>query len=162
MNEKLDAGDINTGKACIRSIIDAIEVDDRAIQIIGGKDILQAAVAGKQTENGNVRDFVRTGAPEEIRTTDPQIRGLTVKRAQSVQGVDAGVGYEQMITIESLRRAELRRFDAATFLLPLPRRFHERNFRLKSGQQKALENEAFSRACCLVAGIGFEPMTFRL
>src|ERR1700732_68749 len=23
-------------------------------------------------------------------------------------------------------------------------------------------DEAFSRACCLVAGIGFEPMTFRL
>jgi hypothetical protein len=93
--------------------------------------------------------------PENVRV---QIRSLTVKRAQSVQGVDAGVGYEQMITIESLRRAELRRFDAATFLLPLPRRFHERNFGPKSRQQKALENIIFSR----VAGIGFEPMTFRL
>jgi hypothetical protein len=43
----------------IRSIIDAVEVDDRTIRIIGSKDVLQAAVAGKQTENGNVRGFVR-------------------------------------------------------------------------------------------------------
>jgi hypothetical protein len=31
-------------------------------------------------------------------------------------------------------------------------RFHERNFRSKSGQQKALENDLFSMAYCLVAG----------
>jgi hypothetical protein len=67
-----------------------------------------------------------------------------------------------LITIESLRRAQPRRSYAATFLPPLPRRFHERNFELKFRQQKALENEAFSRACCLVAGTGFEPVTFRL
>jgi len=30
--------------------------------------------------------------------------------------------------------------------LPLPRRYHERNFASKSGQQKALENITFSRA----------------
>jgi hypothetical protein len=66
------------------------------------------------------------------------------------------------ITIESSRRTQLRRFHAATFLLPLPRHFHERNLKPKSGQQKALENGVISRACCLVAGIGFEPMTFRL
>jgi site-specific DNA recombinase len=44
---------------CIRSIIDAIEVDDKAIRIIGSRDILQAAIAGKQIENGNVGGFVR-------------------------------------------------------------------------------------------------------
>ena len=59
MNVKLDAGDTNTRKGYIRSIIDAVEVDDQAIRIIGSKDILQAAIAGKQTENGNVRGFVR-------------------------------------------------------------------------------------------------------
>ncbi|MFN4923525.1 recombinase family protein [Bradyrhizobium sp.] len=59
MNEKLDTADINTRKGYIHSIIDAIEVDDKAIRIIGSKDILQAAIAGKQTENGNVRGFVR-------------------------------------------------------------------------------------------------------
>ena len=59
MNEKLDTADINTRKGYIHSIIDAIEVDDKAIRIVGSKDILRAAIAGKQTENGNVRGFVR-------------------------------------------------------------------------------------------------------
>ena len=59
MNTKLDAGDTNTRKGYIHSLIDAIEVDDHAIRIIGNKDLLQAAIAGKQTENGNVRGFVR-------------------------------------------------------------------------------------------------------
>jgi hypothetical protein len=59
MNNKLDTGDTNTRKGYIRSIIDAVEVDDGAIRIFGSKDILQAAIAGKQTENGNVRGFVR-------------------------------------------------------------------------------------------------------
>ena len=59
MNAKLDAGDTNTRKGYISSIIDAVEVDDHAIRIVGSKDILQAAIAGKQTENGNVRGFVR-------------------------------------------------------------------------------------------------------
>jgi hypothetical protein len=50
MNAKLDAGDTNTRKGYIRSIIDAVKVDDQAIRIIGSKNILQAAIAGKQTE----------------------------------------------------------------------------------------------------------------
>lgn len=45
--------------AYIRSIIDAVEVDDKAVRIIGSKDVLQAVIAGKQTANGNVRGFVR-------------------------------------------------------------------------------------------------------
>jgi hypothetical protein len=63
-------------------------------------------------------------------------------------GVDGRVGKEQLITIESLRRGQPRRFHAAIFLLPLPRRFHERIFRSKAEQQKALENNMFSRAFC--------------
>jgi site-specific DNA recombinase len=59
MSDKLDTGDINTRKGYIRPIIDAVEVDDRNIRIIGSKDILQAAIAGKQIVNGNVRGFVR-------------------------------------------------------------------------------------------------------
>ena len=42
----------------IRSIIDAVEVDDKAIRMIGSKDMLQAAIAGKQIENRNVRGVV--------------------------------------------------------------------------------------------------------
>jgi site-specific DNA recombinase len=59
MNQKLDTGDTNSRNGYIRSIIDAVEVDDHAIRIIGSRDILQAAIAGKQIENGNVRSFVR-------------------------------------------------------------------------------------------------------
>jgi site-specific DNA recombinase len=59
MSDKLDIGDINTRKGYIRSIVDAVEVDDHAIRIIGSKDVLQAAIASRQTENGNVRGFVR-------------------------------------------------------------------------------------------------------
>ena len=59
MNEKLDTADTNARKGYIHSIIDAIEVDDNAIRIIGSKDMLQAVIAGKQTANGNVRGFVR-------------------------------------------------------------------------------------------------------
>jgi hypothetical protein len=37
-------------------------------------------------------------------------------------------------------------FALPLFLLPLPRRFHERNFELKSGQQKPSKTKRFSRA----------------
>ena len=50
---------MKTRKGYIRSIIDAVEVDDHAIRIIGSKDILQAAITGKRIENGNVSGFVR-------------------------------------------------------------------------------------------------------
>jgi site-specific DNA recombinase len=59
MSDKLDHGDTNTRKGYIRSIIDAVEVDEAAIRIVGSKDVLQAVIAGKQTANGNVRGFVR-------------------------------------------------------------------------------------------------------
>ncbi|MGJ5047286.1 hypothetical protein ACQR09_09475 [Bradyrhizobium oligotrophicum] len=54
MNSKLDTGATNTRKGYIRLIIDAVEVDDHTIRIIGSKDILQAAIAGKQTEDRNL------------------------------------------------------------------------------------------------------------
>jgi site-specific DNA recombinase len=59
MTEKLDVGDTNAHKGYIRSIVDAVEVDDNAVRIIGSKDVLQAVIAGKQNANGNVRGFVR-------------------------------------------------------------------------------------------------------
>lgn len=40
-------GDINTRKGYVRSIIDAVEVDDHVIRIIGSKDVLQDAIADK-------------------------------------------------------------------------------------------------------------------
>jgi site-specific DNA recombinase len=58
MIDKLDNGDTNARKSYIRSIVDAIEIDDKAVRPIG-KDVLQAVIAGKQNANGNVRGFVR-------------------------------------------------------------------------------------------------------
>jgi hypothetical protein len=49
MTEKLDNGDTNARKGYIRSIVDAIEVGDKAIRIIGNKDVLRA-VYRRQTE----------------------------------------------------------------------------------------------------------------
>jgi hypothetical protein len=37
MSDRLNTGDINTRKGCIRSIIDAVQVNDRAIRIIASK-----------------------------------------------------------------------------------------------------------------------------
>jgi hypothetical protein len=59
MTDRLDNGDTNASKGDIRSIIDAVEVEDRAIRIIGSRDVLQAVIAGQQNANGNIRGFVR-------------------------------------------------------------------------------------------------------
>ncbi|MEJ0092447.1 MAG: hypothetical protein WDN46_03160 [Methylocella sp.] len=59
MNEKLDSGDAGARRGYVRSIIDAVDVDDHAVRISRSRDILQAAIAGKQIENGNVCSFVR-------------------------------------------------------------------------------------------------------
>jgi site-specific DNA recombinase len=63
MTEKFDNGHTNVRKFCIRSVVDAIEVDDKSIRIICSKDVLQAVIAGKQIANGNVRGFVRKWPP---------------------------------------------------------------------------------------------------
>jgi site-specific DNA recombinase len=59
MNQKLEKAISTPVRATSALIVDAIEVDDKAIGIIGSKDVLQAVIAGKQNANGNVRDFVR-------------------------------------------------------------------------------------------------------
>jgi site-specific DNA recombinase len=58
MIDKLENGDVNGRKAYIRAVISAIEVGDKTVRIIGCKNTLQAAIAGKQTANENVRGFV--------------------------------------------------------------------------------------------------------
>lgn len=57
MTKKLDDGEPNARKGDICSIVD--EVDDKAIRIIGSKDVRQAVIAGKQNANGNVHGLVR-------------------------------------------------------------------------------------------------------
>ena len=78
MNEKLDTGDTSARKTYIRSIVDAIEVDDRAIRIVGSRDVLQAVIAGKQTANGNVRGFVRKWRAGRNKTANPYVIEITI------------------------------------------------------------------------------------
>ena len=78
MTEKLDNGDTNARKGYIRSIVDAIEVDDKSIRIIGNRDVLQAVIAGKQNANSNVRGFVRKWRARHDSKRDLCIRGVLV------------------------------------------------------------------------------------
>lgn len=73
MTEKLDNGDTNARKGYIRSIVDAIEVDDKAIRIVGSKDVLQAVIAGKQNANGDARGFVRNWRAIQYKNTNSYV-----------------------------------------------------------------------------------------
>ena len=59
MRTKLDTGDTQARKAYLRSVISRIEVDDQKVRIIGDKATLADVIAGRQTQAGNVRGFVR-------------------------------------------------------------------------------------------------------
>ena len=59
MRNKLTNGDIRARKEWLGSVLDRIEVDDRAVKIIGNKQVLAAAVTGQNTAPARVRGFVR-------------------------------------------------------------------------------------------------------
>lgn len=86
MSEKLDNGDTNARKGYIRSIIDAVEVDDQAVRIIGSRDILQAVIAGKQNTNGEVRGFVRKWRARKDSNSCPPIRRLAGALSNCTRG----------------------------------------------------------------------------
>jgi site-specific DNA recombinase len=59
MRERITEGETTFRKAYLRSIVDAIEVDDKVIRIHGSNASLeQAVIAGEQIGKG-VRSFVR-------------------------------------------------------------------------------------------------------
>jgi hypothetical protein len=74
MTEKLDNGDTNARKSYIRSIVDSIEVDDRAIRIIGNKDVLQDALPANRIQTEMFVALYAIGAPDTIRTCDLCLR----------------------------------------------------------------------------------------
>jgi predicted RNA-binding protein YlxR (DUF448 family) len=59
------------------AIIDAAEVDDQAIRIVGSKDILQAAIDSKQTDNGKCWWFCSQVARHFILQRDMRARTET-------------------------------------------------------------------------------------
>ena len=60
------------------AIIKAVEVEDKAIRIIGSKDVLQAAIAGKQTANGNVSGFLRKWRAIQNKNTNSYVIEITM------------------------------------------------------------------------------------
>ncbi|WP_150288524.1 recombinase zinc beta ribbon domain-containing protein [Rhabdaerophilum calidifontis] len=59
VTEKLEHGDVNARKAYLRSFIDAVEIDDKRIRIIGRKTTLLDAVNGRSSSPRIVRGFDR-------------------------------------------------------------------------------------------------------
>jgi hypothetical protein len=59
MRQKLDTGDTQSRKAFLQSVISQIEVGNDKIRIIGDKASLASVIAGRRTEGGPVRGFVR-------------------------------------------------------------------------------------------------------
>jgi site-specific DNA recombinase len=59
LREKITIGETAFGRSCLRTVVEAIEVDDHLIRTHGSKTSLeQAVVAGEQTGRG-VRGFMR-------------------------------------------------------------------------------------------------------
>jgi site-specific DNA recombinase len=59
MRENITSGSIPFRKAYIKSVVDQVEVHNRAIRIIGDRATLEQAIAGDQNANPNVPSFVR-------------------------------------------------------------------------------------------------------
>jgi site-specific DNA recombinase len=80
MRERITEGEISFRKAYLRSIVDAIEVDDKVIRIYGSKASLeQAVIAGEQIGKG-VRSFVRKWRANDFKwlayKTEPRVPDL--------------------------------------------------------------------------------------
>jgi site-specific DNA recombinase len=73
MRERITTGDTTFRKAYLRSIVDAIEVDEKVIRIHGSKATLeQAAIAGEQIGKG-VRGFIRKWRATTPSSTAPPL-----------------------------------------------------------------------------------------
>ena len=59
MRENITSGEIPFRKAYLRSLIDAVEVGDRSIRIVGSKSVLEQAVLAKHATHPGVRSAVR-------------------------------------------------------------------------------------------------------
>ncbi len=63
MRQNITEGEIPFRKAYLRSLIEAVEVDDRVIRIHGSKTVLERAVLADQAKHPGVRSFVRNWRP---------------------------------------------------------------------------------------------------
>jgi hypothetical protein len=58
MRKNITSGPIPFRKAYIKSVVDKVEVDDRAIRIVGDRATLEQVIAGGENAGPNVRSFV--------------------------------------------------------------------------------------------------------
>ena len=82
LRQKMEAADIQAWKAYLHSIVSEIRVDDHRIQIIADMASLAAVIAGQLAVAGNFVVVFANGAPDRIRTHDPQIRSLVLYPAE--------------------------------------------------------------------------------
>lgn len=82
MRKKATQGPIPFRRAYLRSVIDQVEVDDDGIRIHGRWDVLERLVMSRAAAAGVPSFCMENGAPEEIRTPDPQIRSLVLYPAE--------------------------------------------------------------------------------
>jgi hypothetical protein len=75
MRERITEGETPFRKAYLRSIVDAIEVDDKVICIYGSKTSLEQAVIGGEQIGRVFAVLYANGAPDRIRTC-----GLCLRR----------------------------------------------------------------------------------
>jgi site-specific DNA recombinase len=71
VTDKLDNGDTNARKSYIRSIVDATEVDDKAIRSSAARTFCGRSLPANSTRTEIFVVLYVNGAPEEIRTPDP-------------------------------------------------------------------------------------------
>src|SRR5579864_5286947 len=68
MRESITTGSVPFRKACSRSLIDAVAVDDRVVRIHGSRTTLEQAVIASCQPVRWVRGFYANGAPKGNRT----------------------------------------------------------------------------------------------
>ena len=69
---------LNVRRSYIRSIVDGVEVDDDAIRIVGRRDVLQAVIADKNSDDGRVRGFVRKWRASQNKTANRYVIEITI------------------------------------------------------------------------------------
>jgi hypothetical protein len=69
---------LNVRRSYIRSIVDGVEVDDDAIRIVGRRDVLQAVIADKNSDDGRVRGFVRKWRASQNKTANTYVIEITI------------------------------------------------------------------------------------
>jgi hypothetical protein len=78
MRENIANGEVPFRKACLRSVIDRIEVDDHVVRVIGDTANLEQVVAGKSVPASGVRSLVRKWRAIRNKTENSYVIEITL------------------------------------------------------------------------------------